>query len=146
MAEYMIGRLDLSSNDIFDRLRHSLQVKMQFFNEHPVFIGIINLWFSEDRPLIEPLMEKHICKHQDANNNPDYILSLLLQDAELSKINDGIDLGKAIGYISMLLDACWNRFAAKYDNDPHIVGANTDEYLAEAEVVLDIMKRGIYRA
>ena len=113
---------------------------MQFCREYPVFMGLAyNLWQSGHRPMIEEYMRKH------ADNIPDYHTVVLLKGTDMSKLNDGMNVRQVMPYIGMLLDACWNRFADKYGHDPYKIGENTGEYLAEANFVLDMIRRGVYR-
>jgi AcrR family transcriptional regulator len=143
MESYILGRIDFQSDDIFDRITHSLRVKMQFCSEHPVFMGLAyNLWYSEERPLIEEYMLKHV----NAESISEYRAARLFKGADMSKLNDGMDPRQVLRYTSMLLDTCWHRFATKYDNDPPKIGENTAEYITEIDVVLDLIKRGAYRS
>jgi len=140
MVQYVKERLHFNSSDIFSRFRQSLELKMCFYRDHPTYAGLVSaMWYSEEFP---SKIEEHIRKH--IGHALDFYTPPIFDDADLSKLSDGTDIRRVIGYAGMLLDACWLRFSGKYGNDIYLIGEHTDEFLSEADFILNLFIHGAY--
>ena len=149
---YIQERLCFPDGDIFHRIRLSLQVKMDFYRDNPMLMELASkLWDSDNRPGIEEYIRRlsgasqSALKPVAAGSLSDVGFHILGKDLDLRGLNDGVDPEKALDYIGLLLGACWTRFSDLYGNDAYRISDNIGEYLAEADEVLDMFRRGVYR-
>ena len=142
VTHYIIEKLSFSDDDIFNRFRHILEIKMRFFSEYTSFANFAyGLWNSELRSAFKDRINEYL---KDAHNGVN-IMSLTCKNADLTKLNDGIDIYKILDYMEALLDAFWRRFSAKYDQDPQKITDNLDEYFTEADNILAVLRNGAYK-
>lgn len=140
LTDYIMDNLELSDTDVFSRLKQALVLKLNFYKEYPTLIGMASkLWYSENRPEVEGRIAQYTSKY------PGYSRDMLFKDVDMSRFKDDVDFNTMIGYVSLTLEAGWHRFNGKYNDDFKKAAENIDEYLAEIDTVLELMKRGAYR-
>ncbi|MCL2699643.1 MAG: TetR/AcrR family transcriptional regulator [Defluviitaleaceae bacterium] len=145
MGSAVFGRLDLANDDMFERIKQSLKVKLQVCSDHPELMRMVyKLWYSDDKPIIEEYMRRHMGV-DSMDNLSEYRMSVLFKGVDLSKLKESMDARRVMQYIELLLDTTWTRFAAKYDYDAYKIGENMKEYLTEADFILDMIKGGVYK-
>ncbi|MCL1849440.1 MAG: TetR/AcrR family transcriptional regulator [Clostridiales bacterium] len=150
--DYIKDRLDFPEADIFSRVRHSLRIKMEFYQAKPVLMELASkLWDSANRPDIEAYIRRLSgatpadLVSKPTENLTDVSIFILGKDVDQVALSDGIDIEKALDYMSILLNASWDRFTEKFGRDPFRISDNMGEYLAETDVILGIIQHGVYR-
>ena len=146
MMAYFFERLSFSDDDVFNRFKHALELKMRFFCEHEALASLsYSLWNSELRTVIEERIREYLGGNPDNKNYIAKYMSVLLENADLTKLYEDVDIHRVLDYIGILFDACWLRFANKYCQDPNKIVESMGEFLSEADDILTIVRRGVYK-
>ena len=152
IGDHFSEHFPFTDDDLFHRIRFSLSAKMDFYREHPMLMEFASkLWDSEQKPEFEKLIRRMTGVAPATQERlsiellPDSTFYFLISEADRSKLNDGVSLDVVVDSVSILLSASWNRFAAKYGGDAFSLAGHLDEYLVEADVILDLIRRGAYR-
>ena len=138
-GKFMTENLKFTSPDLFDRLLQALKVKMEYGCKEPEVLAFINRdWSLVSRPDLEKLAKE---------KNPETLAQFtasLYEGVDTSKFRKGLDVEKIMDITRLALEASWERFILKYDNDMSVILENIGVYLAEAEEIIDLLKNGAY--
>lgn len=140
LGKYMTENLDFTEGDIFARIKKALIIKLNFYKEYPALMGMLaKMWYSDDRPGIEERIDKY------GGNYNENTRSLLFDNLDMDNFREGVDFNNVVEYTSLIMEACWLRFSAKNNGDPDKIAENIDSYLAETDIVMDLIKHGAYK-
>lgn len=140
LSEYIMQGLSVVDSDMFSLLKKMLKIKLQFYKDNPAFIGLVGrAWYSEDRSELEDRLPTYAKGYGSYAKNP------VFKHVDRSRLRDDMDFAKVVEYTALLMEAGWLRFSAKYDKDYAEIPQHLDEYLAEVDEMLDLLKRGAYK-
>lgn len=141
-GKYMDENLDLSSRDFFERTLNSLRLKMQFGCDNPEFLALINrAWhLEEDENSLKLTEAESIVLEATQMKLMDFFT-----DIDTSLFRDGVEIAKVIDYTRLALEASWVRFSHKHHNDGDAMAREMDNYFAEAEDIISLLRNGAYK-
>ena len=149
IGEYFREHLGFPDADIFDRMKFWLRVKMDFCRDNPLLMGLaIKLWDTGYRQEVAQFIQDLTGAVPDgesrryASEFPEVSYALLIKDADVAKYDNDVELERVVDYVWILLNACWDRYSDLYNDDPYRIAESIEEYLAEADVILDLIRRG----
>jgi len=131
-GQYMSEHLNFSGGDLFDRILHSLRVKIDFGNKNPDFLALLN-----QAPIINP--EKFAPEAFQVH------IKTFFEGIDVTKFREGMVLSKVMDYARLALEASWKRFSQRHRNDTAAILKDIDSYFAETEDIISLFRDGAYR-
>jgi len=142
-GQFMANRLDFTITDFFDRVIYAMRIKMDFGCENPSFLALINRAWTVERdenPLQRPEAEAHVLESMQVKNEDSFF-----EGIDTSLFREGMDLAKAIDYTRLAIEAAWNRFMQRHNNDTEAMIQNMEVFFTEAEEIVGLLKYGAYQ-
>jgi len=140
-ANFMLENLELKDNeDIFDRILHSLRMKIAFGCKNPEYLALMNrAWHLKDE---NPLELSNAINH--VMERTGMKMAGIFDGVDISRFREGIVLEKIVDYARLALEASWTRFVHRHHNDGDAMVEDMDSYFAEAEGFIDLFRNGAY--
>ena len=142
-GEYMTENIKLNSKDFFERILQNLKIKLEFGRLHPDYLVLINHAFyieSEENMLSRKAAEEYILNSALGGKQ----LNDFFAGVNTSCFRDGVDTEKLLDYTRLVMEASWQRFSRKCNNDPALMVNDMDDFYNEAEEILVLLKHGAY--
>lgn len=126
--------------DLFERMLHNGQVRMQFVTREPLLYKFFYSAFVNAPPEIKVELESR------APNYAAGSMQALLKDLDLTKFKEGVDVQKAIQLVFLVLEGIFTRYLPQLTcmdaaDSLQLVDRITDE----AKENFELLKRGLYR-
>ena len=141
-GEFMSKYVDLSSADFFDRILCNMRTKIEFGRRHPQYLALISrAWYvdGEENPLDRRSAEEYIVTNMQVGQLQNFFTGV-----DTTCFREGFDVSKLFNYTRLITEAIWQRFSASLNNDPDLMASELDNYLAESEEILTLLKHGAY--
>ena len=132
------GKVDWENKDIFTRHRQMASLKIKLFYQYPNVFNFLNAAFTENaqdlRVELESRREKFINHHYRE----------MLQDIDLSKFREDMDVSKIIEIISWSMEGFANKQQAKFKGFS-LDEMDLGETLQELDGYIEVLKYSFYK-
>jgi len=143
-GQFMASRFDFTTTDFFDRVIYAMRIKMAFGSENPSFLAMINramILEPDENSLQRPDAEAHILESMQVQKE-----DFFFQGLDTSRFREGMDLHKAMDYTKLAIEALWNRFMQRHNNDTEAMIKHMDSFFTQAEEIIGLLKYGAYQS
>ncbi|MFP4698604.1 MAG: TetR/AcrR family transcriptional regulator [Eubacteriales bacterium] len=139
VAKEFWGQIDLSSTDIFERIRSAMDVKLKIYCKHPnVFEFIINSNLRETDQDIKAFMsEEEILQKNNA-------YAKILADIDYSKFKEEYDPKHIIAIIFWVMDGFGHQVTSRLNNEQFSIDIY-ECWANEFDEYIEVLKKAYYK-
>ena len=128
-------------SDLFERLLYRGHVRMQFAIEHPrLYQLFFNAFLNAPKEIQAELAPRFSGYAAESR-------ARLIEGLDLTRLREGLEVGKAIELVNLVLEGIYNRHApALRQSSPEESLALVEAITAETREYFEILKQGVYKS
>lgn len=140
----LADHLDFSIPDFFERVIYFFKIKMKLGSKYPELLAFVNrAWYlDEDKSLFDRKELESLFIDIMGQKGAEFAA---FEGVDISEFSDKFDFAKIIDYTRLVIDASWMRFSHKHNNDTNAMLPEIDNYIAEVEEMLTLLRDGAYK-